>query len=214
MPDIVVDPKEPQAVTSSDGERIYHIRTPKPPDEDKFRAAVAASGAREWGRYQLLGALKEVVATPVEGDGEADIAERQRLAEAIEANVKDLKEAYERWHSERTQEAEDAMLAAWRPSELLLDIERLVLDAGTTRYSRMVEDNAAYHMKAGRAAFRLFGVGWEGVPHEFRRTLTGVPDDVLDRIPSGDRALISLRVHALLKPEDTRLGNSESRSPG
>lgn len=220
MSDIVVDPKEPVEVKSYDGTRRYWIRPPKAWEGDKFRQEVTAEGARSWGRQDLLEAMREAVETEVDGDGEAEIAERKRLAGIITDYGQRLNEAAEAMRNERTAETRKAFADAWTMPPDILEIEGMVLEAGRTRYSRMVGENRIYPLKAGKIAAKLFLVGWEGVKNAkgedvpFRRSsMGGVPDDLLQML-GDDRAAISSKVHDLIQPEEFRLGNSESEPSG
>lgn len=192
--------------------RTYRLRVPKHLERPRWRHRIAALGGRRWGQLDLARALRDAVGEVLPSD--ADAAERENLQAQVGAYVARMEEALAVWRAERTAEADAALAEALAAPPEVVAIEAHVV-AASPAYAAKLADRVAYRELAGIAAAEIALAGWEGpgLP-EFRRTLAGVPEELLGHIPSREFVALGDRMETLVDPPEELLGNSGPGSPG
>lgn len=209
----LLDPREPvrftpddQAALDEGARKTYLLKVPTEWDRINLRKALAARGARQVGWLGLAKAMREIVE---QAEGAAALAVLDSFIAAVEA-----------WHAgpwesgdaeRHKSEAFSAVRQAWLDLKPLADL----CAAHSPAFASLRGDDAVFLEIYAIEAARIFLRGWEGpgLP-PFARGVTGVPFDLLERLPPNHVAEISDEIQRLLRPSEAEAGNSVSPSPG
>ncbi|MCC2650760.1 MAG: hypothetical protein K0R61_1187 [Microvirga sp.] len=202
---VLYAPGERVAVEPPRSGRIYWVRNPTFLEKPRWRHSVAALGGRRWGQLDLAMALRREVERFLGDDPTG-----AQFLEAIDGYIAGIETAVAAWRDERSDENSAALTKALVPPELVTGIETQITAASLT-YANMQADRASYREYAGIAAAQMFLGDWEGkgLP-PFRRTISGVPDELMNLIPSAHMVLIGDQVELLVDPPELLMGNSDS----
>jgi hypothetical protein len=211
MASIVHDPAEPVRFQPRDDGPTYLLRVPKVLDRAKYGHAVRAAGGQRWYVIDLAQTARAGIEALLAGEENA--TERGNLVAEVDAYTAGIKAAAAAWQADRCEPKAKALAEAFQMSPVLEETWNRVAGVYEPLAARMA-DNETYPLIAGLVAARLFLMGWEGLETPFRRGLAGVPDEVLDTIPSGDLIAIGQRIAELLEPTEARAKNSGSPSSG
>jgi hypothetical protein len=171
------------------GRIVLLLRVPTTADQVALDRAWRAAGGRRWTVWQLIDAMAAGVRAVLPDADDPDRARhlallvdhRDRLV-ALTEEVRTLDPA------DRT-DAGRAALAAWsgRWMEALSDEDVAVLEETVARhvpaYRARLADNETADTLRGLVAARMLVVGWEGIDGAPRRSLDGLDEASLARIP-------------------------------
>lgn len=213
----LLKPGEPVEVAC--GDVRYMLAAPTVYDKIQFRRACARAGARQHDPAAMLAELRQGVQALMAESEEARRAEILALIDEQAARVAAFQAAVrELAAGVPLAEAppDDPRLVAFRDMRRgeaeLREIEAVVRE-GWPPFAVMQADNAVFDDIAALEAARLALRGWEGLAAPFRRSRTGVPDEVLLAIPPAHLAAIGTRFMELLQPSEAERKNSDSPSP-
>lgn len=200
-------PGERVAVEPPRSGRIYWVRNPTYLEKPRWRHAVAALGGKRWGQIDLALALRREVERFLGDDPTGP-----QFIEAINGYIAGIEAAVAAWRDERSDENSAALTQALTPPELVAAIETQIT-AASLAYANMVADRVSYREYAGIAAAQMFLGDWQGpgLP-PFKRSISGVPDELMNLIPSAHMVMIGDQVEMLVDPPEQILGNSDSAS--
>jgi hypothetical protein len=200
-------PGERVAVKPPRSERVYWVRNPTYLEKPRWRHAVAALGGKRWGQLDLAYALRREVERFLGDDPTGP-----QFIEAIDQYIAGIEAAVAAWRDERTDENSAALTKAIVPPELVAAIATQITTASLA-YANMEADRVSYREYAGIAGAQMFLGDWEGkgLP-PFRRSISGVPDELMNLIPSQHMVLIGDQIELLVDPPEEVIKNSGSAS--
>ncbi|WP_142847231.1 hypothetical protein [Telmatospirillum sp. J64-1] len=217
-----LDPKQPVSLVPMGEEakpeqerRTYLLRVPGLSDRAALQRAVRLAGGRQHPPLAMLAALRRGM-EEIYGDprDESEAAAKSNLLALIDADEEALRVV---WETAKDQSEDgraafvEALAALSRAEAELLPLSNMIEQAYRP-YAEMRADNEAYNGIYSIEAARLLLDGWENGPAEFRRGRTGVPDDLLARIPEMHLLQIGAKVQEMLRVSDTEAKNSVSPS--
>lgn len=198
---VLVDPKQPEAITV--GDREYLMRPATVAERTRWRRAIAASGGRQHGPLALLNCLAAGVRSlmknspaPVRDAVLAKIdAQRVNVvaffgaAQKVAIDGGDMKQEF--LEAGRLMNEGDAGLAV-----VIAEVS-----ANYPAYAQMVADEETYWPISGIEALRMFCVGWKnkGAEMPCERGAAGMTDDSLAEIPEGDLMAIGQGYENLIR---------------
>jgi hypothetical protein len=210
-------PAEPFTFEPTPGGAVYLLKVPRFADRRRFRRAVIEAGGEQHGLLDMLQECAAAILRCLPGD---DLEpQRAPLLAAVAAYRADLDAYFARHRNGELNWLGDRALAlqAWQDAnrnEAAADEAAGVARRHDPAYRRLVADNVTYAEAVGEVAARQFLVGWQNVPAPFERGPTGVPDHVLEVIPSLHLVGIGREIMKRLEPDEARLKNSASPSGG
>ena len=214
------DPKVPFKFQPVEGGPTYFLKVPTVHDRVRYREELRADGAVRWSELQMLTALADGVRELLKAD--EDTAQRDDLLLEIDGYRERLSGfAIAVRDGEVDQSDPIAFLrrvaAETQAPQRLMSLREIVAEH-IPAFKRMLGKNEAYSAHAGLVAARMFLLGWEdvvdydGSPAPFRRTLAGVPDEILRPVTLETLSAIGAQIEQLIEPPQARLGNFLSGS--
>lgn len=198
---LLLDPRQPVPFRPAwpKSNDVYLLQLPRNLDDPAFRRALSEAGARWWTDVDLLSTLANGL-RQLAASGEDAVA-RDRAVEIVSGYGERLNLAARRvasgeWDHLSEAERDAAFLeAAGRPAEI--DAIQQIGRDHIAAYRAMEADRAVFVQIRGQVAARMFLIGWEGCPVPFRRSWSGVPDDILELIHPGHLLAIGQEIERL-----------------
>lgn len=219
----VADPRQPvEFVPDSELDKpeeervVYLLKVPTYYEKIDLARAVLARNGRQHSVDDLKRALRRALtrlhapdSPPAEQEELIDLWEAAHLAFLRRVGSGEL-------HT-RTDEAREAFMAAFAETQAVDDALAPLADLlaeAEPRYAQMRADNDVYQAIFAGEAGRKFVAGWRGLDVAFERGVTGVPLELLDRLPAGHLRAVARRISELMQPTPAEAKNFDSPSPG
>jgi hypothetical protein len=217
---ILNDPKSVvEFQPDKDSPIVYLLKVPTVVDRVRYRRAVRAEGGKAWSELQMLEAMEDGLRKIlVEPEDQQKLEELVAAIVTYRGNISEVldefrKEIIEEESSEDQVEFIRGLVARMEPPVEVREIERIVFDHYLP-YAEMVADRDVFQEISGLVASRMFLAGWKGLDVPFKRTKTGVSDEMLGHLPRIHLAMIGAHVQQMMEPNINQLKKSPSRSGG
>ncbi len=172
----------------------YQLRVPSYYDRAAYKRSCLAKGAVFHANSKIFATAREGIAAILLDPDDPDRIHAEGLLDTAEVADGD-----------DDVELDDETAAA------LPNLEA-VLRQHYEPYAQLLADRAHWMEIAPFEAARMFVDGWENIDVPFRRSLDGVPVELLDALPRVHIALVGFEIMGLMRPSELEAKNSESPS--